>query len=278
MGPLARINALSEMFRFGILTTSSTDTYEDAAMPTPICPQCRNTILSEEVNVARDVAYCRKCNLSHSLSTLTHDGELEPATDMLNPPKGAWWTSSGAETVIGATHRSLGTAAGALAFGLFWNGIVSVFVLLAIAGTLHQLGLPVPHWFPAPNVNDSPMGLGMVIFLWIFLTPFITIGLIMIGTFLSALAGRTEVRSNHDEVVVFVGIGALGWRRRLPTSEIQEVLVNHQQWRDSDGDPRHKTCIVLETRQGKEVRFASMLNPERRKFMAAALRRALLRR
>jgi hypothetical protein len=247
-------------------------------MPTPICPNCKNTILSDDVNVAMDVAYCRGCNLSHSLSALTHGEETEAAADMLNPPKGAWWTNSGAETVVGATHRSLGTAIGALAIGLFWNGIVSVFVLLAIAGTLRQMHVPLPHWFPAPNMNGSPMGLGMVIFLWIFLTPFIVIGLAMIGAFLSALAGRTEVRSDHNQVVVFTGIGALGRRRRLQASEVQGVRIDERQWRDSDGDRRRKTCIVLETRQGKEVRFASMLTPERRKFVAAALRQAVLKR
>lgn len=81
---------------------------------------------------------------------------------------------------IGATHRSIGSAIGLLLFALFWNGIVSVFVLFAIAGTLKQFNIGLPEWFPAPNMNGEPMSLGMVLFLWIFLTPFIAIGLGMI--------------------------------------------------------------------------------------------------
>ena len=43
----------------------------------------------------------------------------------------------------------------------------SVFVLVALAGTLRNLGIPLPHWFPAPNMNGSPISVGMTIFLWI---------------------------------------------------------------------------------------------------------------
>ena len=46
-----------------------------------------------------------------------------------------------------ARGRSEAPVAVAL-FGLFWNGIVSVFVLIAIAGSLHAAGVGVPSWFP----------------------------------------------------------------------------------------------------------------------------------
>ena len=79
---------------------------------------------------------------------------------------------------------------------------MSIVVLLAIAGTLRNLHVSAPSWFPAPVVNDSSMSVGMTIFLWLFLTPFILIGLAMIGAFLSCLAGRTEVRVGHSEGAV----------------------------------------------------------------------------
>jgi hypothetical protein len=136
-------------------------------MVIPTCSKCGKAIPSEDVNVANDVAYCRACNVSHQLSALTQGTELEATVDLNQPPAGAWYTNDGTGSVIGATRRSLGTAIGALAFGLFWNGIVSVFVLVALAGTLRHLGITLPHWFPAPNMNGSPMSVGMTIFLWI---------------------------------------------------------------------------------------------------------------
>jgi len=246
-----------------------------SVMVVPTCSRCGKVIPSEDVNVANDVAYCRACNLSHQLSALTQGTEVDANIDLNNPPAGAWYTSDGMGPVIGATHRSLGTAIGALAISLFWNGIVSVFVLVALAGTLRNLGIPLPHWFPAPNMNGAPMSVGMTIFLWIFLTPFILIGLFMISAFLSSLGGRTEVRINNAEGVVFTGIGALGYRRRFDASAVKEVRIDDRQWRDSDGDRRRKTCIVIETREGKQVKLGTMLTPERRKFLAGAVRKVL---
>jgi hypothetical protein len=225
------------------------------------------------VNVANDVAYCRVCNLSHKLSALTAGTELDTSIDLNNPPAGAWYTNDGEGALIGATHRSLGTPIGALAVSLFWNGIVSVFVLVALSGTLRNLGITLPHWFPAPNINGSPMSVGMTLFLWIFLTPFILVGLVMIGAFLAALGGRTEVRLRNAEGVVFVGIGTLGYRRRFDASAVKDVRIDDKQWRDSDGDRQRKTYIIIETREGKLVKFGSMLAEERRKFVAGAVRK-----
>jgi hypothetical protein len=244
-------------------------------MVVPTCSRCGKAIPSEDVNVANDVAYCRICNLSHKLSALTAGTELDTDIDLNHPPAGAWYTNDGEGTLIGATHRSMGTAIGALAVSLFWNGIVSVFVLLALGGTLRNLGIPLPHWFPAPNMNDSPMSVGMTLFLWIFLTPFIVIGLVMIGTFLSCLAGRTEVRINNAEGVVFTGIGALGYRRRFDASGVKEVRLDEKQWSDSHGRGQRKTYIILETREGKLIKFGPMLREDRRKFVAGALRKVL---
>jgi hypothetical protein len=217
------------------------------------------------------VAFCRPCNLSYKLSELTHRDELDPYLETNNPPPGAWFSETGMGIVTGATHRSLGSAFGLLLVSLFWNGIVSIFVLVAISGTLHQMNISIPHWFPAPNMNNEPMSLGMVLFLWIFLTPFIAIGLGMLSAFLSCLGGRTDVLVEGDRGVVFVGIGPLGFRRRFDASSVKEVRIDTQQWSNNNG--QRKEMIVLETREGKKIKFATMLTEERRKFVAGALRK-----
>ncbi len=166
---------------------------------------------------------------------------------------------------------------GALAISLFWNGIVSVFVLVAISATLQQLHVPTPDWFPAPKMNGDAMTVGMTIFLWIFLTPFIAIGSIMIGAFFSAVAGRTEVEIRQSEGTIFVGIGPLGWRRRFNCGTVKDVRVEDKSWRNSDGGRQNKTQIVIETQDGKQIEFGSMLREDRMKFVAAGVRQALLR-
>lgn len=246
-------------------------------MISPTCSKCRRVIPSDDVNVANDVAYCRPCNLSYKLSELTHGSDLTADLNLSRPPAGTWYRHQGTGSVVGASHRSVGAALGTLAIALFWNGIISIFICVALAGTLKNLGVPAPSWFPKPVMNNSSMGVGVTIFLWVFLTPFIAIGVACILAFLSALGGRTEVRVSGAEGVVFSGIGALGYRRRFDPRAIKDVRLDEKRWRDSDGDRNSKTSIVIETREGRLIKFGSSLREDRKKFVAGAVRKTLLR-
>jgi hypothetical protein len=240
---------------------------------TPTCPRCKQVIPSEDVNVAQDIAFCRACNLSHRLSTLTLGTVVDENVDVSRPPSGTWFQREGNGVVIGATNRALGQAFALLLFCLFWNGIVSVFVSMAAASTLHHLGVPLPRFFPVPKGGLMPVG--MNIFLWLFLTPFIAIGLVMLGSFLSCLAGKTEARIQASEGTLFTGIGSLGFRKRFSISQVKDVRIEDRRWRDSDGDSRRNTQIIIETEE-KSLKLGSMLSPERRRFLAGALKRELL--
>ena len=242
-------------------------------MPTPVCSKCRRTLSPDDINVANDVASCRECNLTYRLSELAEDNEITATLDLQHPPAGAWFTSDGGGAVIGATNRSLGTAAGLLFFALFWNGIVSVFVCLALSGTLHVLNVPLPEWFPAPKMNDAEMSAGMVIFLWLFLTPFITVGVTVAASCLNCLFGRTEVRVSGTQGSVFTGIGPLGWRRHFDASQVKSVQLDET--RSSKG--QRTDYILMQLRVGKQIKFGSQLSGERRQFFLGAMRRALLR-
>lgn len=241
---------------------------------TPSCSRCKQLIPEADVNVAADVAYCRACHLAHPLSSLVHGVPLDDL-DPSRPPAGTWYQSSGIGVEIGATHRSVGAAILTLAMALFWNGIVSVFVVFALSSTLQHLNVPTPDWFPAPKMNGGEMGVGMTIFLWLFLTPFIAIGLAMIAAFLSALGGRTEVRIRQGEGNIFTGVGPVGWRQRFNAESVKDVRIDHQSWRDHDRDRRTRNKIILEKQDGKTIKFGSMLNAERMKFVAGATRQAV---
>jgi hypothetical protein len=245
---------------------------------TPVCPRCRKTIPSEDVNVLNDIAYCRVCNLSHHLSTLTSGVMVDPEVDLSRPPPGTWFRRDSVATVVGATHRSSGQAFGLLLFCLFWNGIVSVFVLLAIASTLQHAGIGVPAWFPSPTSHGKMLPLGMTLFLWLFLTPFVGIGVAMLAAFLSCLAGRTELRVEGNNGCLFTGIGPLSFRKRFSASEVQEVRIEEKRWQSSEGNPRQNTQILIDLASGKAIKFGSMLTKERRAFVAGAVRRILIRR
>ena len=238
-------------------------------------PLCQKIIPSDDCNPGRDLAYCRPCREAYSLAELTSEIAGE-TVDLSRPPSGAWYQSDGSGVVAGASHRSLVAGLFTLLFGLFWNGLVSVFVVFALSGTLNVLHLPTPRWFPAPVMNDKVMGPGVVVFLWMFLTPFILVGMAMVCGFLSSVAGRTEVRLRDGKGSVFVGLGPLGWSRYFAPGQVKSVKIEDKSWQDSDGDRQRKAAIAL-VLERKTMKFGSMLSDQRRRFLAAALRQSLRR-
>ena len=238
------------------------------------CPKCQRPIPEADVNVGTDVAFCRACQIPHSLARLVQAGELA-AVDLGRLPAGVWRRRDGQGWILGASSRSWSMALGALAFGLFWNGIVSVFVLIVVASTLSHLGVPLPDWFPAPEMNGEPMGVGMTIFLWIFLTPFIAVGLGMVAAFLAGVAGKTEIQIRRGRGSVFTGVGVLGLRQRFNPESVVEVRLESRGRRDWEGDPNARVQIVVEEAGGRRIRFGSSLPEERRRLLAAALHHEL---
>ena len=232
---------------------------------------------AEDLNVSTDVALCRPCGLFHKLSSLVDPAEPEEvaSVDLSRPPAGAWYRRDGDVTVMGVSHRSLPTAAGLLFFCLFWNGIVSVFVALALSSTLRLLGWSRPDWFPGPRMNGADMGWPITIGLWLFLTPFILIGLAMLAGFLSALGGRTEVTLRDGQGMIFGGIGPVGWRRRFRLEDVRAVRLGEKTWRNRRGVERQTHEIRIELREGKPLRLGSGLSEERRGFLLGALRQEL---
>ena len=89
----------------------------------------------------------------------------------------------------------------------------------------------------------------------------------MLAALISTIGGRTEIRLREPGGSIFCGIGPLGWRRQFQMAEVSDVRIMDQSWRDSDGDARNKTNILIETKEGKQIKFGSMLTAERKKWV-----------
>jgi hypothetical protein len=238
-------------------------------VPDVVCPGCRGNIASEDVNMREGVAMCRGCSRLFKVSELAEDSELADV-EVAQAPRGCEIQDDGVQTTLVASHRSIPGAIGALFFGLFWNGIVSVFLLMNIASTLQHLGVSLPTWFPAPKMNGGSVPLGMTLFLWVFLTPFLLVGGLVIVWFLMSLGGKVEVRVRGGEGVIFTGIGAIGYRRRFDAGRVARVGLKHK--RDSEGAT--SSTILLSADQ--EITFGGNLPKERKRWLAAAARHVLM--
>jgi hypothetical protein len=237
------------------------------------CAHCNKLIPAADVNVQGNVAFCRACNTVNKLSELA-DSAVLGDVDTSRPPSGVTYGPKGAGAEIVLSHRSIGSAIGTLLFALFWNGILSVFIGVALLSTMKLMHLPRPNQLAGPQF-DGDLGLWGTIGLWIFLLPFIAVGLFLLATFVMAIAGRTEIRIQPGECTLFSGVGAVGWRRRFNPANVTQVRVEDLRWRDGDGDSRRSTMIVLEMETGKPLKFGSGFKPEQRNFVAAVMKKLL---
>lgn len=233
------------------------------------CPKCRASIPVSDVNIEQGVALCRACTSIVRLTDIADRAALGD-DDTRDVPNGCTLIDIGDQQVVAASTRSVGGFFACLFIYLFWNGIVSVFVLANVASTVKVLGGQLPTWFPAPTGISS--SLGMTLFLWVFLTPFLAVGLAIFVGLLLCIAGRVEVRMRSDRGEVFTGIGSLGWRRSFDLARVTRVALVQARSGNSDATPRAEILIAAET----DIRFGSGIPESRRRWMAAVLHRLLL--
>jgi hypothetical protein len=240
------------------------------------CPECGQPIAAADINMSQGVALCRACGKLWKLSEIADEPVADPSV-ITRPPAGCSYEASpSGATLVRATTRSFGGAIGTLAICLFWNGIVSVFVLMVIASFYIRLVGPLPEYFPAPTSQSNksgPMSLGMAIFMCIFLTPFVVVGIGMILAFLMSVAGRVDVIVNGVDGRVRTAIGPFYWTKRFDASQVKRVGFGETKYKENG---RSKELIEIETAD-RTARFGTMLSAERRQWMRTVLHIRLVR-
>lgn len=241
---------------------------------TNACPECGAAIATEDINIAQGVGLCRGCGKLSQLADIAQAIAPQQPSDAGPPPSGCKIVDrgGGTEIVVTASMRSVPGAAFTLVFATFWNGIVSVFLTLLIAGLWANLIGPVPSWMPAPNSNGKPMGLGECLFLALFLTPFVLVGTGMLLAAAVFIAGSVVVTIRGDAGTASVGVGPLRWRRKFDAASVKRVVVGSAGW-SQNNQPQKAVCI--ETRD-KTVKIGSQLSEQRRAWLAAVLQQLLV--
>lgn len=209
-----------------------------------VCETCHAHIPSDDVNVQKDIAFCRTCNSAFPISEAVHDSAISQAS-LNDPPKGAWLTRTPKEAVIGATTRSK-SAFFIVPFALVWAG----GSLGGIYGTQIASG----------EFN---------ILLCLFGVPFLIGSIFLTGMALMTMFGKVELRFDYNGDRIFTGIGMLGWTRKFDLSEVESIKEDLSAQRSNNGN---QLCIVMEGK--RRIRFGSMLSDDRRYFMINALRSA----
>jgi hypothetical protein len=195
-----------------------------------------------DVNVATDIALCRRCERNFSYAEAT-SASPEAGVDLSRPPKGAWFQRTARGFVVGASTRSP-SALFLVPFMLVWSG-----------GSLG--GIYGSQWFSGKfNLPVSLFGI-----------PFVLGSLILGSLALMTVCGQVVVTVESGSGTIFTGVGRLGWRRKFRWNEIATIRTSKTH--SNEGGTSEQITMEGKSR----VDFASMLNVERRYFMLAALLR-----
>jgi len=235
-----------------------------------ICPGCGTAIDADAINITEGVALCPSCGRLSRLSEVVE--RRRPVGEILeNRTRGCSVTQQGHEIVAKVRHFSLGGFLGLLALTLFWNGITGLFVLIAIAGLYSNLVGPIPHWFPAPPMQDG-MGLGMSIFICLFMIPFVAIGVGIFAGAILALLGKTVAVIGEYEAYVSTGVFMFRWRRHFNPQQVHQVELVPSGRNQNGNASGYKIAI----RADEDIEFAQSLPDARREWLYAVLHELLI--
>ncbi len=170
------------------------------------CSKCRRKILSENINVSKDTAFCQGCESLNSLSSLLESAP-NSKFDLKQTVSGVRVSDDGYRWSIEASNRSL-IALFLVPFTLVWAG----GSLSGIYGTQIVSGEFDPQ--------QSLFGL-----------PFLIGSIVLISLTLMSIFGRTLVANENGKALVFIGIGPLGWYRRFDWKSIERVTETESRQR-----------------------------------------------
>jgi len=236
------------------------------------CPDCDAAITTDDINIREGVALCPGCGALKRLGELSLSSR--PVTEILaTPPAGCTAEPYGQGARVTASLRSVGGFIATCFFALFWNGIVSVFVVHALCGLYANLVGPLPAWLPAldakngvPRLNGAPMELGATLGLCLFLVPFVVIGAAMVFAALTYLFGRVEVVIDEYGSHVATGVWFLKWKRRFDALDVTAVSPTWTSW--TENDQRKKQ---IEITADRPIKFGSMLRDDRLEWLRTVL-------
>lgn len=163
-----------------------------------VCTKCKRKIAAENINVAKDTAYCTSCESLTSLSTLL---ESTPSRnfDVRSPVGGTSVDDRGYNWTVSGSHRSW-MALFFVPFTLVWAG----GSLSGIYGSQLASG--------EFDLSQSLFGL-----------PFLFGSIALITLCLMSLFGRTLVSVENGKALIFIGIGPVSWYRRFDWKSIDRV-------------------------------------------------------
>jgi hypothetical protein len=210
------------------------------------CPSCRSAIAMDDVNVSTDIALCRGCGETFSLSAIVGGAGID-GPDLNAPPSGAWFEQLSRGFRVGASTRSW--------MALFLVPFTCVWAGMSLSG-IYGKQITSRHFDPFSSL---------------FGLPFLVGSIALVSMCAMTVAGKVELLQSEDRLSVFIGVGPLGWSRKFQWSDFSSAREDSRRtgfrW-NGQGQ-----AIVLEGK--RRVALGSMWNEEKRYFVLSVLKKML---
>ena len=217
-----------------------------------ICPYCGKTIPISELQPAADLAICRTCEESFSITQLISDQELADV-DLDTPPKHV--TLINAESGLYIVYRRIP--------GIFW---------FLLPFTCVWSGGSVGTHYIVPFLAGAEMPPSQLL----FGIPFLIGTLILLTALIYMLFGCRRIGIHPEEsdrgvIEVFTGVGKLGITKRIRYQLSTTVALKEGSMRVNN-EPLDDICIRSDD---DELRFGPMLPEPHKRYIAALIQASI---
>ncbi len=210
------------------------------------CPFCRSVIAVGDVNVATDLALCRRCGRTCSFALVTGAVALSP--DIVDHPPRRVRVERDFRDGTVLVYRRLSLA---LLFLIPFTAVWSGGSMYGIYGT---------------QIKNGTFSLGQSL----FGLPFLAATLVLLGVIGFLLAGKWRISLRNGAGTVFVGVGPLGWTRRFTYDRNTVVALSPTTVKVNEVPQKG---ILVRTGE-KDFIFGTLLTEDAKRFIAAVIMKA----
>ncbi len=225
------------------------------------CRSCHAQILADDISLDLALAKCRQC---HAVFDFTDQVKSEaPPPGKVKRDRGevpmpsAFRVDESASGLTIVRTWARGPAFFFLFFAGFWNLIVSIFVVAAAGG----------------GFQDESNG---VWFIWLFLTPFILVGLGTGWAALALLLNRTRIEVRKGELSVKHGPIPWPGAKTIRTDDLDQLYCTEYVAYTQNRVPQYRFALHALMKSGDRVKVAQgMEGPEQGVFLEQLLEKHL---
>lgn len=190
-----------------------------------LCPACTQPIPPEDVNVAKDVAFCRACNNAFSISARVQGENSAPPR--IAQPAGSRVLLTRDDARIAAVLPALGFKGAGCFFAIFsafWNFVTWMVFFGFVGAFLSSSSAPLP----AEAVTTPPpkSGSDFAPWMFIFFIPHMTIGVVTALIALYCIKGDVAIAMDRAAILMQRRLFGYTWSRSMPFEAITDVRLS----------------------------------------------------